>query len=507
MNRRRGIRTIMLMCFVLLLSLSMGTFGGSYGNEQVAKAQSILAINTVDESTDENRIKNMKKTYDFILEHGTKDFFAGYPVDITFLTWVNRKFGSEAMYDIAYQLFEGNHNANLWYRYTKHSMHVLWLEYCKDMSYSTNQLEKIVWKEDTKDYCTVIQAVGDVSFATNWGTGEALSHRQGKIEECIDEEILGILQKDDITILNHEFTLTNSEDLVLYKGYNFKAKPEDVKYWERLDADLFALANNHIFDFKEQGMLDTIQTLRAAGYDTMGAGANLEEASEVKYYIINGKKIAFVNTSEIERTQHFTQAASNLQAGVFKCLDQAVLLQKIQEAERNADYTIVYIHWGFEGGLYPDDRMVHLATQMVEAGADAILGGHPHRLQGVDFIQGVPVAYSLGNFWFSSGSLYTTIAQILIDEEGELSLSFLPCIQREYYTSLITDVDQKKEFYEYLADISYDVGIDPNGRFYDIENSMDEVHPYAYVSGKNYKIHNPNLDLDGNLLDNAGNVR
>ena len=191
---------------------------------------------------------------------------------------------------------------------------------------------------------------------------------------------------------------------------------------------------------------------------------------------------------------------------MFKCLNQELLIQQINKAEKNADYVIVYIHWGFEGGLTPDAGMVSLATEMVNAGADAIIGGHPHRLQGVDFIDDVPVAYSIGNFWFSSGSLYTTVAQIQINGKGELSLSMLPCVQRNMTTSLITDAKEKEAFYQYLADISYDVGIDPSGKTYNTEGRAGFL-PYAYLSGKNYSVHNPNIDLDGNVLNDAGNVR
>ena len=67
---------------------------------------------------------------------------------------------------------------------------------------------------------------------------------------------------------------------------------------------------------------------------------------------------------------------------------------------------IAEVHWGTEGMLYPDQSQWHLAEQIAQAGADVIIGGHPHRLQGTTFVGDVPIAYSLGNFWFSTGTLY-----------------------------------------------------------------------------------------------------
>lgn len=504
MGKRRIARAGLLIAFTISLCELSRACGGFLGTEiKVVKAADTKDV--VSEITNE-KIAKITKAFSVILESGTKEFFEGYPVDMSFLSWVQKNYGTDAIVDIAYELFEGNHDSETWYEYTGDSIHVLWLKYCRSLNYSSRRLENILWKEDTEDRTTTISILGDTSFAENWCTTEAMLERENGIWDCVSDDIFKILQADDITMLNHEFTLTESDDAVQDKGYNFKASTSDVDIWRPFDVDLMALANNHVFDYKEQGLLDTIQTLKEAGYTVLGAGKNLDEASGIQYVVMNGRKLAFINASEIERTQNFTQAASQTQAGVFKCLNQELLIQQINKAEKNADYVIVYIHWGFEGGLTPDARMVSLATEMVNAGADTIIGGHPHRLQGVDFIDDVPVAYSIGNFWFSSGSLYTTIAQIQINGKGELSLSMLPCVQRNMTTSLITDAKEKEAFYQYLADISFDVGIDPSGKTYNTEGRAGFL-PYAYLSGKNYSVHNPNIDLDGNVLNNAGNIR
>jgi poly-gamma-glutamate synthesis protein (capsule biosynthesis protein) len=111
------------------------------------------------------------------------------------------------------------------------------------------------------------------------------------------------------------------------------------------------------------------------------------------------------------------------------------------------------------------------------AGADAVIGGHTHRLQGAWFNDGVPIAYSLGNFWFSDATLYTTLAQIVITDDG-LSLRYQPCVQENMTTRLLTEEEDKEEFYQYLAAISGNIGIDKAGNVYD---KKSEDYPYDEI--------------------------
>lgn len=504
-----GNKRIARVCILLTFGFVLGELVRTGGNLFGADLTTVLADNSADKNMSENQniINVSSRTCEAILELGTSEFFKGYPVDMSFLLWVEANFGENSLMDIAYTLYEGNNDSNIWYEYTGNSMHVLWLKYCKSMNYATKAVNDVHWKEDTGDYCTTIDVTGDVSFANDWYTSAAIEERENGLSDCFSSEVITELNGADITMINHEYALTDSEDKLPYKGYNFKAPTQTVAYWKSLGADILALANNHVYDYKEQGLLDTLDTLQKAGYVTIGAGKNLDEASKIQYFVMNGKKIAFVNASEIERTQNLTKAASDTEAGVFKCLDESKLLSVVKNADKNADYVITYIHWGFEGYLQPDQRMKTLAEELVNSGADAILGGHPHRLQGVEFINNVPVAYSLGNFWFSSGSLYTTIAQINIDADGELSLSMIPCKQANMQTSILKEKNEKDGFFQYICDISTGIAMDPSGRVYNVKGNDNKDLPYAYQSGKQYDIHNPNLDLDGNVIDSVGNLR
>ena len=112
------------------------------------------------------------------------------------------------------------------------------------------------------------------------------------------------------------------------------------------------------------------------------------------------------------------------------------------------------------------------------------------------------------NFWFSTGKLYTTIAQIQIDDSGSLKLRMIPCIQDSLTPSILTEKKQIKAFYHYLADISDNVGIDEDGFFYPYKNvEKSGASPYAYTSGRRYGQYFDDVDLDLKSIDIVGNLQ
>ena len=283
---------------------------------------------------------------------------------------------------------------------------------------------------------------------------------------------------------------------------------KDAGFLRTLGIDMVSVANNHVFDYGEQGFLDTLDALHAEGIPYSGGGRNLTEASAVRYVVTGGRKIAIVSATEIERFYHFTQKAQKEKPGVLKTQQEEVWKKELKRAKKNSDYVIAYVHWGTEGKIHYGQDQTEIADLCVKAGADAVIGGHPHRLQGIEFIKNVPVAYSVGNFWFSTGKLYTTIAQIQIDDSGSLKLRMIPCIQDSLTTSILTEKKQIKAFYHYLADISNHVGIDEDGFFYPYKNvEKPGVSPYAYTSGRRYGQYFDDVDLDLKSIDIVGNLQ
>lgn len=250
-----------------------------------------------------------------------------------------------------------------------------------------------------------------------------------------------------------------------------------------------------------------MDALTKEGIAYSGAGRNLAEASAVQYFVAGGRKIAFVSATEIERFYHYTKKAGEKTPGVLKTQQKKAVLSAITEARSNSDYVIMFVHWGAEGKIKQDSDQRALAQEYAAAGVDAIIGSHPHRLQGVEFVDDVPVVYSLGNFWFSTGTLYATIAQIRINSDGALKLRLFPCEQKGKKTRLLKTEDACKAFYQYVADLSDGVQINEDGVFDEWDESATFTVPPAYRSGRQYGQHFDNADLELQNIDVVGNLQ
>lgn len=448
-------------------------------------------------------ITDLSVAYEVILQNADREFIAGYCLDDAFLMWLTAEYGEESLMEIAYTVLDTEQDVNTWYEVTGNSIHVLWLLYCQNTGFEQDMLNNVVWTACESENETIISFTGDFNLAEDWHTTEYLNQQSNGIAECISPDLMEILQKSDILFVNNEFVYSDSKTPLEGKAYTFRADLERVNILAALGTDLVSLANNHTYDYGEEGLLDTMGVLEESGIAYVGAGRNLEEAKKIVYYVANGKKIAFVSATEIERTKNYTKEATADSPGVLKTLNPQTYIGVIEEAKKNSDYVIAIPHWGAEGTLYPDSSQLRQAKLYAEAGADVVIGGHPHRLQGVGFVEDTPVAYSLGNFWFSTGTLYTTVAQVVIEKDGSLQLKFLPCLQKDLTTSLITDKTEKDDFYHYIAAISSNIGIDAEGNVYD-KKKMEE-QSFSYDSDSSQTPVRGGVDNDGFAIDIVGN--
>ncbi len=488
---------LIVLGFILLSGCSFSSQVGSQGNTALPETET-----TEEAQLPPREIRDLTEAYEIILKEATREFLAGYPVDDTFLMWLTAEYGEEDLLKIAYAVIDGELTADAWYEVTGNSIHVLWLSYCQIMGLEKDMLENVIYTTCANEEEIVISFTGDFNFAEDWYTMERYAEAEHGISDCITSGLLEEMKNSDILFMNNEFVYSDATEALEGKAYTFRADEERVKLLKELGADIVSLGNNHTFDYGAEGILDTMNVLEEAGIAYIGAGEDLDAAKKIVYYVANGKKIAFVAATQIERTLDYTKEATDTTPGVLKCLHPQKFIEVIQEARKYSDYVIAVPHWGTEGSLYPDSSQTRLASQFEAAGADVIIGGHPHRMQGATFINDTPVAYSLGNFWFSTGTLYTTLTQVVIDEEGGLWLRYLPCLQKDLTTELITDKTEKDEFYHYLAAISTNIGIDEEGNVYDIRETED-VFPYNSTDSRTTV--RGNRDNEGIYIDIVGN--
>lgn len=119
----------------------------------------------------------------------------------------------------------------------------------------------------------------------------------------------------------------------------------------------------------------------------------------------------------------------------------------ISDAAKQCDYLIAYIHWGTEDTNDFNDVQQQMGREFLNSGADIVVGGHPHVLQGMEYVDGKPIVYSLGDFWFNGETKYTGLLKLQIDIDGLREMSFVPALQTGYTRSILM---QKKNRWNYL---------------------------------------------------------
>ncbi|MCR5502458.1 MAG: CapA family protein [Lachnospiraceae bacterium] len=304
---------------------------------------------------------------------------------------------------------------------------------------------------------------GDILFDDEYAVMATLKQRGGDLSSAIDKDALSILDSTDLTVVNNEFPYTDRGVPTEGKQFTFRAKPSTASYLNEMGADVAILANNHVLDFGETGLSDTLSVLKDHGVIPLGAGMNIEEASHPVYFILNGIKIGIVAATQIERNEYpNTKGATENSPGTFRCWSEDLIYDRIREADENSDFVIACIHWGTEKEEEPDQFQLSQGPKLAEAGADLIVGDHPHALQGFTYFGDTPCIFSLGNFWFNSSTLDTGILRVTVDGSGLKSLQFLPARQEECETKMVYD-GEKERILRNMQRLSRGAVIDPEG--------------------------------------------
>ncbi len=318
--------------------------------------------------------------------------------------------------------------------------------------------------EDLNHYDFVLTFAGDINFDENWSTMQYYNKVTNGIYDCISPELIQMMKDADIMCINNEFTYSTG-GIPLNKTYTFRAHPSRVEILKELGVDIVSLANNHSYDYGEQSLIDTMTTLKQAGILYYGAGHDLDEAMTPVYFEIEGKIIAYVAASRAEKNKMTPQATEDA-PGILRCYDTDLFVQAIKEAKEKSDYVIAYVHWGTEFTYELEKVQLTTGKEYLDAGADAVIGAHPHCLQGIEYYAGKPIIYSLGNFWFNGQTVDTMLLNIhFYDDNTEelIELEIVPAIQANNKTTIVTEQLEKERIYSFLEDISINVNINKMG--------------------------------------------
>lgn len=306
---------------------------------------------------------------------------------------------------------------------------------------------------------------GDINLDENWYTTRFLNEQPGGIYDCISQELVEVMQAADIMCLNNEFTYSTGGAPLPGKAYTFRADPARVEVLEQLGVDAVTLANNHVYDYGEEALLDTFTVLEEAGVPYFGAGRTLEEAMKPLYLEVGGKTVALVAASRAEKYK-MTPQATDTQPGILRCYDTELFLRAIQEGKANADFCVAVVHWGTEYSYDLERAQLDTGRDYLDAGADAVIGAHSHCLQGMEYYEGKPIIYSLGNYWFNEKTLDTMLLQLHFsgdDTQTQLEVQVVPAVQSGCRTTFVPEEDEQRRIFDFLESISVNVEISDQG--------------------------------------------
>ena len=254
----------------------------------------------------------------------------------------------------------------------------------------------------------------------------------GTHDNVVADAVRFILEQGDIRVGTLECAIGNnpifSEEKMARYGDVIYAPDVDLKRLVDLNINLVSLANNHFFDLKEAGALHTITLLDDLGILHCGAGKDLTEARKPAVFSLGGLRIAFLGFCDYHGYMGWIPFATENTAGVNPMYDDYVL-KEINKAKTEYDYVVVMAHWGREHTYETTTWCHRMAKKMIKAGADLILGSHPHRVQPCIRWHKKSVVFSMGNFLFPDRLIAPPLRSTYYTD-GPIDLKSLPVTDR-----------------------------------------------------------------------------
>ncbi len=243
-------------------------------------------------------------------------------------------------------------------------------------------------RKDVRILCT-----GDLML--DWGVRETVEKMGAKY---LFANITGFLKEYDFRFCNLENPISDRGEPNPQKKYIFLANPDLVKILNAADINIVSLANNHSYDYGEKALLETMTNLYKSGINFSGAGMNIGSAHLPVSFELRKNKVALFSYTAIADEGSL---ATDTQPGIAGA-SLEVMKEDIIQFRKFHDFILVSIHWGIEYSDYPHEEQIDMAHELIDAGADVIIGHHPHIYQGIEIYKKRPIFYSLGNYLFGS---------------------------------------------------------------------------------------------------------
>lgn len=278
--------------------------------------------------------------------------------------------------------------------------------------------------------------------------------KNGDSVSIIGKDLFKIWKAADFRIFNLETPLTNKQDPIDKQGPNFITPTSAIEGIKNLKPSLITLANNHILDQGEQGLLSTCRVLDDYGIPYIGAGENLKEAAEPYVITKDGIKVGIYTCAE-----HEFSIATEKRPGANP-FDPLESLDHISNLKNKCDYVIVLYHGGKEHYPYPSPYLQKVCRKIIEKGADIVICQQSHCIGSYEDYLGRKIVYGQGNFIFNKDVNEHWDTGLLIEFEiknDKIGISYIPFVRTEIGISLAKDKEAQRilqSFYENSKKIS-----------------------------------------------------
>ncbi len=320
-----------------------------------------------------------------------------------------------------------------------------------------------------------------ISIAGDWAPIRMFKEIMETSPESVYGDLLPILRSTDLSIANLESPLSDRGAPVFKSGAVFKGEQCHIKALTAVPFDVVTLANNHVFDYGLDAFEDTLDVLNRNHVQWTGAGMSIKEAAAPLVINVKDTKIAIVNFSEGEDLTFAGKGPGVMGWDLSKVEDTIKALQS------KVDFIIVISHCGIEYIPFPPPYVARAFQKMVRAGADIVIGHHPHVPQGIQFYKNTPIIYSLGNFaFYQPTDLYYRklgyLVNLGINKDALVSLELVPYKIHDLGLSCVKGAELKpfrdkfKEISLPLQDDKHlEVAWDGFLHFYGIEGFFNEI--------------------------------
>lgn len=335
-----------------------------------------------------------------------------------FLAYCADNVDAEALQTVLDAITDKKYDPDIWYTATGKSVHAL------------NALTSGTKETQSADKDNIrIGFVGRVNLG-------------GKSGDSVSADLAKKLNAMDIQLANNEFTFSADG-----KTAEYKADAKSAALYKTLGVDVVTTANTHIYDYGADGLTQTLAVLDEQGVAHIGAGKDVTEASKPVSFVVNGRKITFLAAGDTVYWKT-AKAATASSAGILSLRNSnEAVLNAVKAAKAESDFVFVYMNAGLdENADWFDGDQRTWAKEILDAGADSVVGAHSNHLQGMEYHNGKLIVYGLGDFLFNDKTMDTGLLQITIGKDGKVQNTFFPCKQSDGKVALCAEAEKAGVF-------------------------------------------------------------